>query len=85
MIRLVIFCLFKKKVRIWDVATQNPLKTFEGHLEKVNSVQFNNDNTQILSCSDDKTGIFLVYLLHKFVSGMFKKEVSLSWGVTNYL
>ena len=44
-----------KTVKLWDAATGQLLRTFEGHADVVNSVAFSPDGTRVLSGSDDKT------------------------------
>ena len=43
------------KVKLWDAATGQLLRTFEGHSMSVRSVAFSPDGTRVLSGSDDKT------------------------------
>ena len=42
-------------MKLWDAATGQLLRTFEGHAGRVNSVAFSPDGTRVLSGSWDKT------------------------------
>ena len=42
-------------MKLWDAATGQLLRTFEGHSMSVRSVAFSPDGTRVLSGSDDKT------------------------------
>jgi len=44
-----------KTMRLWDLNTGAPVRTFHGHTKDVNCVAFSGDNRQIVSGSRDKT------------------------------
>ena len=46
-----------KTAILWDVATGQELRTFQGHSGYVNCVAFSPDGRQVLTGSDDKTAI----------------------------
>jgi len=68
-----------KTAIVWDLATNNDLKTYIGHKKRVNSVSFSPDSKLIASGSDDRTiMIWDVYNSQKplFVLLGHKKEVT---------
>jgi len=44
-----------KTLRLWDVATGQLIRTFQGHSQSVNAVAFSPDGRHLLSASEDKT------------------------------
>src|SRR4029453_3408669 len=44
-------------LRLWDVATQQTIRSFEGHKDGVTSVAFSPDGRMVISGSADKTMI----------------------------
>lgn len=44
-----------KSLSLWDIATKQPIHSFEGHKDTVNSIQFSPDSKILVSASDDKT------------------------------
>jgi WD40 repeat protein len=48
-------CGYDSMVRLWDVATGDPVSVLEGHGERVRAVDFSHDGGQIASASEDST------------------------------
>ena len=48
-------CSSDKFIHICEVGAQKPVKTFEGHMEEVNAIQWSPSGNLLASCSDDKT------------------------------
>jgi transducin (beta)-like 1 len=48
-------CSSDKFIHVCEVGAQKPVKTFEGHLEEVNAIQWSPSGKLLASCSDDKT------------------------------
>jgi transducin (beta)-like 1 len=48
-------CSSDKFIHICEVGAQKPVKTFEGHMEEVNAIQWSPSGELLASCSDDKT------------------------------
>lgn len=44
-----------KKVKIWDIGARQCVHTFNEHEDQVWSVAYNEDGSQAVSCSDDKS------------------------------
>ncbi len=44
-----------KTLKLWDAASGQLIRTFEGHADQVRSVAFSPDGTRVLSGSSDKT------------------------------
>src|SRR5262249_50700597 len=45
----------KGEIQVWQVATGIPLRTYQGHTDRVYSVRFSPDRHTIVSCGDDQT------------------------------
>ena len=52
---LILSCGFDKKIKLWDKLTGNLIRTFEGHVDFVNSIAFSYDGDFIISGARDET------------------------------
>lgn len=53
-----IACAVSCLIFLWDVETGELLDTFNGHIDKINSIAFSTDGKNLVSCGRDKTVIF---------------------------
>ncbi|ETO13196.1 hypothetical protein RFI_24178 [Reticulomyxa filosa] len=53
--RKIVSSLDDKTVQIWDIASEEPIQTFRGHLNWSYSAQFSPNNDIAVSCLRDET------------------------------